>query len=70
MNEAVRFSIFIEFNNFLMITSQLKNKATTAEGSETSEDRQWFTNPISKNTFEALPKIYGTRKKKKLSVRR
>ena len=29
---------------------------------------QEFSNPISKNTFEALPRIYGKRKKKKYIV--
>jgi len=27
-----------------------------------------FTNPISKNTFEALPRIYGKNKKKKYII--
>lgn len=29
---------------------------------------QEFTNPISKNTFEALPRIYGKKKKKKYII--
>ena len=32
---------------------------------EIDEATKWFRNPVSKNTFEALPRIYGSRKKKK-----
>jgi hypothetical protein len=33
------------------------------------EDRKEFMNPISKITFDALPRIYGVRKKKKYVVK-
>jgi hypothetical protein len=33
------------------------------------EDRKEFMNPISKITFDALPRIYGVRKKKKYAVK-
>jgi len=63
------FNMFIEVLIITMSTGQLKNKQTPTEGSEPADDKQWFSNPISKSTFEALPKIYGIRKNKKLSVR-
>ena len=36
---------------------------------EIEEATRWFKNPVSKNTFEALPRIYGSRKKKKYMMK-
>lgn len=42
-----------------------KNKNSNNELTAEKTERPEFMNPISKSTFEALPKIYGYRKKKK-----
>jgi len=52
-----------------MSVSLQKHKSQLNEVTLLEEDRKEFVNPISKITFEALPRIYGRRKKKKYAVK-
>lgn len=52
-----------------MSVSLQKHKSQLNEVALQDEDRRDFMNPISKTTFEALPRIYGRRKKKKYVVK-
>lgn len=52
-----------------MSVSLQKHKSQLNELSLEDDDRKEFMNPISKITFEALPRIYGRRKKKKYAIK-
>lgn len=52
-----------------MSVSLQKHKSALQEINLMDEDKKDYMNPISKNTFESLPRIYGKRKKKKYAIK-